>query len=82
MEEVRASNVEVLLGCTKTNIIKTETDKALFKIDLWELGLQKLDEMPVASNSPNDGKSNMSKTHMEEIKKEDLAGKKGMSGTE
>ena len=63
MEEERCggstSYGEVLLGCTETNAIETETDMVLFKIDLQKLGLQKLDEILVPSNAPNDSKNNM-----------------------
>ena len=68
------------MGCTETNVIRTETDKVLFKIDVWELMLQKLDEIPIPSNPSNDGESNMGNTHMEEVKKEGLAGKKVQEG--
>ena len=33
---------------------KLKTDNVVLKIDLWELALQKLDEIPVPSNPPND----------------------------
>ena len=68
--------IEVLLGFTKTSAIKYETDKVLFKIDLWELLLQKLDEIPVPSNPPEDGKNNMGNINVEKINDDDLAGKK------
>ena len=38
-KEVGASNVEVLLGYTKTSATEYETVKVLFKIDLWEFVL-------------------------------------------
>ena len=31
----------------------------MFKIDLWELALQKLEEIPVPSNPPDDSKNGM-----------------------
>ena len=85
MEEERRcrcrTNIEVMLGCTKTSAIKYETDKALFEIDLLVLVLQKLNKILVPNNPPDDGKNIMCNINMEEIKKDGLAGKKGSSRT-
>ena len=58
-KEVGASNVEVLLLCTKTRLIKYENCEVLFEIDLLELALQKLEEILVPSNPPDDNKNGM-----------------------
>ena len=50
-------------------------------MDLQELVLKKLDKISVLSNPPNDHGNDISNTNKEEIKKDDLAGKKGSSGT-
>ena len=68
-KEVGASNLEVLLGCTKISTIKYETNEALFKIDLWELALQKLDKIPVLSNPLNDNKNTMGNIYIEKPEK-------------
>ena len=71
-KEVRDSNVEVLLGCAKTNTIEYETVKVLFEINLWEFVLQKLYKRLVPNNPPDD---------REEIKEDGLAGEKDSRGT-
>ena len=63
--EVGASNIEVLLGCTKTSAIKYEAHEVLFKIDLWELVLQKLDKILVPSSPLDDNKNNMGNVNIE-----------------
>ena len=73
-----APSTEVPSGCTKTSAIKCETDEVLFKIDLWELALQKLDEIPVPSSSTDD---NMGNINIGETKEDCLDGEKGSSGT-
>ena len=80
-KEVEATNVEVLLGCTKTSAIEYETDEALFEFDLWELALQKLNEVLVPSNPPDESKHNKGNTNKEKIKEVGLAGEKASSGT-
>ena len=42
------------MGCTETNVMKSETLKVLFEIDLWKLALKKLYELPIPSNLLND----------------------------
>ena len=79
-KEAGASNIEVLLGCVKTSVIKYEADEVLFEIDLWELALQKLDKIPLPSNPPDDSENNMGSINIEEIKEDGLAAKKGLSG--
>ena len=78
-KEVGASNIEVLLGCTKTSAIKYEVDKVLFKINLWELTLQKLKEILIPSNPCDDNKNGMGNINVEENKK---GVKSGSSGSE
>ena len=75
-------NVEVLLGYTKTSTMEYKTDKVLFKINLWELALQKLDKIPVPSNPPDDNKNNMGNVNIEKNKEDHLDGEKGSIGTE
>ena len=75
--EAGASNIEVLLRCTKTSMIKSETKKVLLEIDLWELALKKLDEMLVPSERcsndlPNENGN--STENKEKTKKDNLAG--------
>ena len=53
----------------KTSAIKYETDKVLFKIDLWELALQGLEKISVPSNPPNDSKNNNGNINIEKTKK-------------
>ena len=79
--EVGASNIKVPWRCTKTSAIIYETDKVLFKIDPWELALQKLDKIPVPSNPTDDSKNNMGNIIIEENKEDGLGGDKGLSGT-
>ena len=81
-KEVEASNIEILLGCTKTSTVKYENGEVLFENDLWELALQKLDKIPVPSNPPDDNKNNMGNIIMEETKENGLDGEKRSSGTE
>ena len=61
--------------------IESETYKVLFKTDLLELVLKKLEEIPVLNNPANDCKNIMGNTNMEEIKKDGLAVEKGSGGT-
>ena len=58
--------------------MKTEV---LFRIDLWELVLQKLEEILVSSNPPNDNKNDMGNMNMEESKKDGLDGENSTGGT-
>ena len=81
-KEERASNIEVPYGCTKTIMIEYENSKVLFEIELWELVLQKLDEIPVPSNPPDDNKNDMGNINMEENKKDGLDGENSTGGTE
>ena len=53
----------------------------MFEIDPWELALQKLDEIPVPGNPPDDSKNNMGNIKIKEIKEDGLAGEKDSSGT-
>ena len=80
-KEEGASNVEVLLGCTEASAIEYKTEEAIFKIDLWELVLQKLDKILVPSSPPDDNKNNMGNINKEKTKEDSLAGEKGSSGT-
>ena len=80
-KEVGASNIEVLLGCTKRITIKCETEKILFEIDLSELALQKLDKIPVPNNPPDENENNMGNINIEEAKEGGVDGEKGSSGT-
>ena len=43
-------NVEVLLGSMEASTLKYENSKVLFKIDLWDFALQKLEEIPIRRN--------------------------------
>ena len=52
--EVGASSIKVLWICTRTSAIIYETDNILFKVNLWELALQKLDKIPVPNNPTDD----------------------------
>ena len=61
---------------------KYENSKVLFEIDLWELVLQKLQEIPVPNNPPDDNKNSMGNINMEENKKDGLDGENSTSGTE
>ena len=79
-KEIGASNVEVLLGCTKTSAIEYETDEVLLKIDMWELALQKFDKIPISSNPPDDNKNDMGHINIERTKEDGLDGKKCSSG--
>ena len=72
--------MKVLLVCTKTSAIEYNNDKVLFKIELWELALQKCDEIQVPSNPPDIKENNISNINAEETKEDGLAGKKGSSG--
>ena len=82
VKEVGASNVEVPLGCTKTSTIDYENTKVLFEIDLCELALQKLEEIPVSGNVPEDNKNGKGNINMEESKKNGLDGENSTGGTE
>ena len=62
------------MGCTKTSTIKYESNEVLFEIDLWELVLNKLDGIPIPSNSPDNNKSNMGNINMKDTKEDDLDG--------
>ena len=68
-KKVGGSNIGILLGCTKTSAIEYEADEVLFKIDLWELVLKKLDKIPVPSNPPDDNENNMGNVNIEKPKK-------------
>ena len=78
-KEVGASNIEVLLECTKASTIDYTSSEPLFEIDLCEIALQKLEEIPIPSNPLDDNKNGMGNINMEESKKDD---EKGSSGTE
>ena len=54
--------------------VQYENSEVLFKIDLWELVLQKLEEIPVPSNPPDDNKNGMGNINMEESKKDGMDG--------
>ena len=62
-------NIEVLLGCTKASTIEYKSRKVLFEIDLRELELQKLNEIPVPSNPSDDNRKGMGNINMEEMEK-------------
>ena len=70
-KEVEALSIEVLLGCNKASAIEYKNSKVLFEIDLWELALQKLKEILVPINQPNDSKNGTSNINMEDNKKDD-----------
>ena len=78
---MESSSIEVLLGCTNTNAIEYENYDVLFKIDLWEVVLQKLDKILVPSNPPDDNKNEMGNINIEETKENCLNGEKVSSGT-
>ena len=78
-KEVGALNIAVLLGYIEASIIKYKNSIILFAIDLWELALQKLEEIPIPSNPPDATKNGEGNMNMEESKK---VGEKGSSGTE
>ena len=65
-KEVGASNIEVLLGCTKASTIKYKNSEVLFKIDLWEFVLQKLEEISIPNNPPEDNEMGTGNSNMEE----------------
>ena len=67
------------MGCTKASAIEYKNSKVLFKIDLWELALQKLKEVLVPSNPPDDSKNGTGNINMKENGKD---GKKGLNSTE
>ena len=69
------------MSCTETSAIEYKNGKVLFKIDLWELLLQKLDKILVPSNPSDDIKKNMGNINMEETKEDALDGENGSSGT-
>ena len=58
-----------------------ENSKVLFKIDLWELALQKLEEIPVPSNPPGDNENGLGNVNMEENKKDGLDGENSTGET-
>ena len=68
--------------CTETSTIEYENSKVLFKVDLWELMLQKLEEILVPSNPPDGNKNNMGNINMEENKKDGLDGENSRGRTE
>ena len=65
------------MRCTKTCVIRYENGKVLFKIDLWEFLLQKLDKISLPSNPSDDNKNNMGNINLKETKEDDLDGEKG-----
>ena len=81
-KEVGASNIEILLGCTETSAIKYENSKVLFEIEQWELVLQKLEEIPIPSNPPDDNGNGMGNINMEENKKDGLDGENSTGRSE
>ena len=54
------------MGCTDESTIKYENSKVLFKIDLWELVLQRFEEIPVPSNPGDDNEDGMGTISMGE----------------
>ena len=67
------------MGCTKASAIEYENSEVLFRIDLWELMLQKLEKILVPSNAPNDNKNGFGNINMKENGNN---GEKGLNATE
>ena len=58
-----------------------ENSDVLFKIDLWELALQKLEEIPVLSNPLDDDENGMGNINMKKNKKDGLDDENSTVGT-
>ena len=56
-KEVGALNIEVLFGCIEGSVIEYKNSEVLFEVDLWEIALQKLEEILVLNNPPDDNKN-------------------------
>ena len=70
------------MGCTEAITIKYENCRVLVEIDLWEFVLQKDDDIPVPSNTPDENKNNMGIINMEETKKDGMDGENSTGRTE
>ena len=67
------------MGCIKASTIEYKNSEVLYRIDLWDLSLQKLVEILIPSNPPDDNKNGVGSINTEENKKD---GEKSLSVTE